>query len=65
MAKSREIRNVTIVGTGVIGASWGELLPCARPQCHRHGPLCRGSKRPGVPREEEIARDIKAKSEGR
>ncbi len=25
MAKSREIRDVTIVGTGVIGASWGEL----------------------------------------
>jgi len=22
MAKSREIRNITIVGTGVIGASW-------------------------------------------
>src|SRR6266704_4957737 len=25
MAKSREIRNVTIVGTGVIGASWATL----------------------------------------
>jgi 3-hydroxyacyl-CoA dehydrogenase len=65
MAKSREIRNVTIVGTGVIGASWRELYLGRGLNVTAMGPLCRGSKRPGVPREEEIVRDIKAKSEGK
>ena len=37
MPKNEEIRNVAIVGTGVIGASWAALY-LARAQCRRHGP---------------------------
>jgi hypothetical protein len=47
MGKSKEIRNVAIVGTGVIGASWAALYLAP-------GLKCRGN-RPGAECRSELA----------